>query len=227
LATSLDLGSILNDPGLSAHQKLQIINVIYSTTEADSQSRSQSQFARSTRQYEGILSEVAAASDDSEVEARRAGALPNSNDQASAASKAWATDEDEEMAEGDGHGEGNVEDEDDGEDEDENEGEDEGEDEGKGENESKGEADAEDEDPSVIVIDNEGNGEPPEHDEACGNANLDDEPSPSAPHQLQALSANGDLTGVYSSDRDGDSDGEGASGDLTMLTAAGSDAEED
>ncbi|KAG9075760.1 hypothetical protein FRC06_009902, partial [Ceratobasidium sp. 370] len=91
-ANSVTMGIILNDPALSADQKLQILSVIYLTMEAKSHSHSCS--AWSARQYQGLWTEVTAGSDDSEVEAQRAGALPTPDDQANTANKLFATDSD-------------------------------------------------------------------------------------------------------------------------------------
>ncbi|KAG8726330.1 hypothetical protein FRC10_007245, partial [Ceratobasidium sp. 414] len=168
---SATMGMILNDPALSADQKLQILSVIYSTTEAESHSHSRS--ARSARQYQGLWTEVTAGSDDSEVEARRAGALPNADDQANAANKIFATDSDEEMTEGDGGGVSK------------SDGHDGSDVELGGESEAEGKSEAEGEDPNVVVIDEKVKGERSGNDEARADSSSDDDPGPAEPHKPQ------------------------------------------
>ncbi|KAF8605583.1 hypothetical protein BDV93DRAFT_543248 [Ceratobasidium sp. AG-I] len=107
------IGSILKHPNWTDAQKLDIINVLYETADDNPPSRSYSHSSRSSRQFEGLLTEVNEDSDDSEVEARRAGALPDIHGKAKPVGKTWATGSDEEThsdgeggSKGDGEGSG-------------------------------------------------------------------------------------------------------------------------
>ncbi|KAG9089282.1 hypothetical protein FRC06_001637 [Ceratobasidium sp. 370] len=238
-ANSATMGIILNDPALSADQKLQILSVIYSTTEVESHSHSRS--ARSARQYQGLWTEVTAGSDDSKVEAQHTGALLTPNDQANTANKLFTTDSDKEMTGGDGRGVGKSDSHDgsnvqlwgeskaEGESEAkvETEAEAEAESEAEGGSEAKGGSEAESEDLDVEAIGEEVKGECSGNNEARVDSSSDNDSGPAEPHKLQFFTVDGNMAGVYSSEHGGDSDGEGASGDQTMLTAAGSDDDDD
>ncbi|KAG8759584.1 hypothetical protein FRC12_009723 [Ceratobasidium sp. 428] len=91
------LTNFLEDPTLT---KRDIIDAIFQATE-EVLARRAPNSTPSSRQYEGLLTgaNIADDNDDSEVKARRAGALPDT-DNPGLAGQAWATESDQEMAEG-------------------------------------------------------------------------------------------------------------------------------
>ncbi|KAG8720173.1 hypothetical protein FRC09_010015 [Ceratobasidium sp. 395] len=99
------LANLLEDPALSGNQKLNIVNAIYGVTQEILLDDRRGDSTRSSRQYRGLLTEVNVNDDgDSEAEARRAGALPDTGN-TGPTGQAWA-DSDSEMAEGGEKGEG-------------------------------------------------------------------------------------------------------------------------
>ncbi|EUC61191.1 hypothetical protein RSOL_387010, partial [Rhizoctonia solani AG-3 Rhs1AP] len=236
-ASSFDLGAILKDPTLTSSQKVKWLNKIYETAEDDG---SQTNSARTIQQYEGLLAGVNADSDDSEVEARRAGALPGTDSSPKAVIKVWMSESDEEVIEHEGEGEG--------EDEGEGEAEPDVEDDGRGgddserDDEDKGEAEIVDEGDTeaegstgaASTTENEGEANE-EYDGGMGESDVDH--AATKPRQRRFFHADGSLSSPAGSESDGeaDSDGEGASGavatqvdaDQTMMTAAASDSEDD
>ncbi|CUA72621.1 hypothetical protein RSOLAG22IIIB_10190 [Rhizoctonia solani] len=105
-ACSINLGGILNDPTLTSDQKVKLLNIIYDPAKDDGSPKNSS---RTIQQYEGLLAGVNADSDDSEVEARRAGALPDTDSNSKAGVEVWIGESDEETIndEVEAEGEGN------------------------------------------------------------------------------------------------------------------------
>ncbi|EUC58875.1 hypothetical protein RSOL_283430, partial [Rhizoctonia solani AG-3 Rhs1AP] len=177
---------------------------------------SQTNSTRTVQQYEALLAGVNADSDDSEVKARRAGALPDTNSSSKAAVKVWMSESDEEATkdEGEGEGEAEPEVEDDGRDGDDSEAE-----------ESGG---------MVSTAENEGEADE-EYNGGVGESDVD--LAPTKPRHHRFFDADGGLSSPAGSESNGeaDSDGEGASGavatqvdgDQTMMTAVASDSEDD
>ncbi|CAE6451433.1 unnamed protein product, partial [Rhizoctonia solani] len=230
-ASSIDLGAILRNPTLTSSQKLKRLNMIYEMAENND---SQTNSARTVQQYEGLLAGVNADSDDSEVKARRAGALPDTDSSSKAAVKVWMSESDEEATkdEGEGEGEAEPEVEDDGRDGDDSE----GDDQDKSEAEIVDEEDTEAEESGGVVSTAENEGEADEeYNGGVGESDVD--PAPTKPRQHRFFDADGGLSSPAGSESNGeaDSDGEGASGavatqvdgDQTMMTAVASDSEDD
>ncbi|KAG9075717.1 hypothetical protein FS749_012589 [Ceratobasidium sp. UAMH 11750] len=123
--TKTNLATLLKNPILTGNQKLEIINAIFGATEETVPNhRHAPNSTRTSRQYEGLLTEVNAEDNDSEAEARRAGVLPDAGNPGST-SQAWTAESDSEMVEGGDKGEiegaSKAEDEDEGEGEGESE----------------------------------------------------------------------------------------------------------
>ncbi|KDN39416.1 hypothetical protein RSAG8_08822, partial [Rhizoctonia solani AG-8 WAC10335] len=223
-ATGINIGAILGNPTLNDAQKLKILSVIYATTGDDD---SHSHSTRASRRYEGRWNEVNDASNDSEVEAKCAGAVLDTPDQAQAAALMWPTESDGEEPEIRGKGKMVKED-------DEAEIEVEIEEDGEGDEEevesaNEGTEGAE----AEFGIDEDLEAQGPSGSEA--GSTMENE-APSAPRARKRIFfPGGSPPDASSSEEDGDSDGEGTSGavatqvdvDLSMRTAAASDEEED
>ncbi|KAG8726161.1 hypothetical protein FRC10_007422, partial [Ceratobasidium sp. 414] len=108
--TKTNLATLLENPTLTGKEKLEIINAIFGATEEAAPTRRHPpNSTRSSRQYEGLLTEVNAEDDDdSEAEARRAGVFPDAGNPGSTA-QAWMTESDSEMVEVDGGDKGEIE----------------------------------------------------------------------------------------------------------------------
>ncbi|KAG8780282.1 hypothetical protein FRC12_023248 [Ceratobasidium sp. 428] len=225
--TPLLTSKILKHPGLSAEMKVKIMEMICAASaEANLPSQSMSNSACSSQQYQGLWTEVNGDSDDSEVQARRAGALPDICGQPGPFAEAEAKECDEEMVDHEG-GKG-----------------------GDGDNESKPESDVkvdangdaavEPRDDKMVLLEADTSDE-----EADVGDGLDNEHEPSKTLERPFFTADGGLApgGSNSGDNDNDdeeeeeeeSDGEGASGavqtaadaDKTMMTVADDDKEDD
>ncbi|KAG9075759.1 hypothetical protein FRC06_009901, partial [Ceratobasidium sp. 370] len=95
--------------------------------------------------------------------------------------------------------------------------------EGESEAEAEGGSEAESEDLDVEAIGEEVEGECSGNDEARADSSSNNDSGPAEPCKLQFFTVDSNMAGVYSSEHGGNSNGEGASGDQMMLTAAGSD----
>ncbi|CUA72115.1 hypothetical protein RSOLAG22IIIB_10096 [Rhizoctonia solani] len=211
-APSINLGAILNSPTLNSDEKVKLLSIICESAGDDG---SQTGSTRTVQQYEGLLAGVNADSDDSEVEARRAGALPDTS-KTGVGVRMGESDEEvmKDEAEGEGESEAEAEVEGDGEGS-------EGEDKDESEAEVVDEEDPEAEESGGAVSTNENEGD--------ANEENDDD--------RRFFDADGGLPSPAGSESDGeaDSDGEGASGavatqvdgDQTMMTAVASDSEDD
>ncbi|KAF8597205.1 hypothetical protein BDV93DRAFT_513521 [Ceratobasidium sp. AG-I] len=215
---TFDLPAVLADNTLTDAQKVQIINLIYTKSEEASSSLP-SHSTSASRQFSGLWTEVSNDSDDSEVKARRAGALPDTGERANPATNPWESDADAE--------EGGVE---------------EARDEGKGGgNKAKGDGNGESEpeldtdpasedenvvlpeDQSMVVL-----------DAGDGGSASDDDVAPIKPRELRFFAVDGSALPCSSDDDDGDSVGEGNSGavaapvdgDQTMVSVVSSDESE-
>ncbi|KAG8739263.1 hypothetical protein FRC10_005825, partial [Ceratobasidium sp. 414] len=186
---------------------------------------------RSSRQYEGLLTEVNAKDDnDSEAEARHAGVLPDAGNPGSTG-QAWMTDSDSEVVESGDKGET----------EEASKAEDEGEGEGGDDAEGEGEGDARGAKPDAIMLDlkesseegganTKGNAEGDVDDAGEDNDNDNDNDNEATKTCARRfLSADSNL--LSDDGEDSETDGEGDSGAIqpqrdanaTMWTADGSD----
>ncbi|QRV84441.1 hypothetical protein RhiJN_12457 [Ceratobasidium sp. AG-Ba] len=182
---ALNPSSVIQNDALTPQQKLDILSVLYSVSEHDHHSANS---VSSARQYAGLLTEVNADSDDSEVEARRAGALPDTRNDVRPATMAWATDsESDAIPEAYQAGSKSV---------DESEGDGDGEGTSAAEGRNKGATN----EAHILSSSDEG----------------DDSDAPLAPtskaRELKFFKPDGGLSSPYNSDEDDGSDGEGTSG---------------
>ncbi|KAG8794182.1 hypothetical protein FRC12_000281 [Ceratobasidium sp. 428] len=228
---------ILRHPGLSAEAKVKIMEMICAASaEAIAPSQTLSNSARSAQQFQGLWTEVGGESDDSEVQARRAGVLPDTRGRPGPFAEAEAKESDEEMVdrEGDGGGES-----------------DNGDGDGDGDGEAKPEADVEADvdantgvesrDDSMVVLEEGAGDEEADVGDESGNEH---EPSKSLERPFFTAEgglAPGDSTSEEEEEEEEEeegeeeeSDGEGASGgvetgadaDKTMMTAADEDEDD-
>ncbi|KAG9123789.1 hypothetical protein FRC07_013952 [Ceratobasidium sp. 392] len=218
----IDVGKLLKSD-LSDKQKIKILMTIYEQTAENPPSQTFSHTSRASRQYQGLFTEVNGDSDNSEVQARRAGALTDVRDRARPASEVQVEESDEEMAgvredesNGDAAGEG-----------------------GNGTSEPGSEAEAgsggkveagAQPDSSMVVWEGEGDGA--DDEQVSPGDQSDDDHAPITPGEPNFLDAEGYLV-VLDDSEDDESDGDGAdgvvqaaNGDQTMVTEAGSDDEE-
>ncbi|KAG8775346.1 hypothetical protein FRC12_001536 [Ceratobasidium sp. 428] len=236
---NIDIHGILNNPNLTDEAKVIFMSAIYAGGVAQPPSGSHSSSAQSSWQYEGLWTEVNHDGNDSEVEARRAGALPPPRDQAKPSRKTRATDSDEEMHDGDeggheGNGEatgGSSQTKDDGE-------EDSGpEPEGEAESDVEEGAEAVPADSSMVVLEEENKGVSAgagaSEAGSATESESEDEPAPKQAPARRFFTAEGEPA-PDSATEDEETDGEGApggapkdDGDKTMMTAAGTDTEDE
>ncbi|KAG8794411.1 hypothetical protein FRC12_024649 [Ceratobasidium sp. 428] len=223
-AANIDIPAILNNPNLTDEAKVIFMSAIYA---AQPPSGSHSSSAQSSRQYEGLWTEVNHDGDDSEAEARRAGALSVPHNRTMPSRRTRATDSDKEMHNGDegGHeGDGEVNGGSSGQTKDG--GEEDSEPEPEQSNAEEG-AEAAPADSSMVVLEegNEGAGTGTSEADSVTESESEDEPAPKQTPTRRFFTDDGDPAPDSATEEE-DSDGEGGSGgapkgdgDKTMRTA--------